>query len=210
MNPEALLTPAQARNVLHNLARLKAGYGFATLEGLCADLVGAEASKRLALILNRLADGNDEHVTLLNSDYPPNLGLLNQLSIAGVRVISHQMVTFYRVQREDLFEQIRLLWNVPYSWTTQLIVRRPVTMLDYSQYILSVRWKLTREAALRRDGKACIRCGRKDKLQAHHKTYARLGDEALDDLVTLCMACHRLEHPAQGAAAREMKHDATH
>ena len=203
---DKLLTPAQAVNVLHNLRRLKTGFGITIFEGFCADLVGVEAAARLVVILNCLADGMDEHVMLVNEDYPPVLGLLHQLSIVGVRVIGHQKVTFYSVQREKLFEQIGLLWKVPYSWVTQLIVRRPVTMLSYSQYILSVRWKLTREAVLRRDGRTCVRCGRKDKLQVHHKTYAHLGDEPLDDLMTLCIGCHRLEHPEQGAAAKVVQH----
>jgi len=205
MKPEALLTPAQARNVLHNLRRLKTGFKITTFEGLCADLVGVEAADRLALILNRLADGNDVHVTLLNSDYPPALGQLHHLLTVGVNVIGHQKVTFYSIERVKLLDQIRQIWQVPYAWVSQLIVRQPVIEAGYNQYILSARWKLTREAALRRDKRRCVGCGKADKLQVHHKTYARLGDEALDDLVTLCMDCHRLEHPEQAAAAKAVQ-----
>ncbi len=202
----ALLTPAQAANVLHNLRRLKTGFGITTLEGFCADLVGTEAADRLTLILSQLANGTDVHVTLLNSDHAPVLGMLHRLMPVGVNVISHQKVTFYSIDREKLFEQIRTLWNVPFSWTTQLIVRQPVQQVGYDAYLRSARWKLTREAALRRDKHNCVRCGKSEKLQVHHTTYARLGDEALEDLITLCPNCHHLEHPGKafGAVMREV------
>lgn len=200
------LTPAQACNVIHNLRRLQAGYG--APDALCTKLVGEEASSRLRLIINRLADGNDVHVTLLNSEYPPTLGILHHLSIVGVRVIGHQPVSYYSLERDRLFEQIRIMWGVPFSWATQLIVRQMVTQAGYSAYLLSPRWKLTREATLRRDGRCCVRCGKHEHLQVHHQTYARLGDERLDDLVTLCSTCHRLEHPGQafGAVMEEVGH----
>ena len=35
-------------------------------------------------------------------------------------------------------------------------------------------------------------------LHAHHKTYARFGNENVDDLVTLCTRCHRRRHALQG------------
>jgi len=193
-----LLTPAQAANVLHNLRRLKAGYGITTLEGFCGDLVGKDAAAFLAAILAGLADGTDVHVTLNNEAYPPVLRRLNALSTVGVKVIHHQKVSFYSIQREKLFEQVKMIWDVPFSWASQLIVRQTVTQQNYGVYIASARWKLTREAALRRDKRRCVRCGKPDKLQVHHKTYARLGDEPLDDLVTLCKPCHDLEHPGRG------------
>jgi len=189
----ALLTPAQAANVLHNLRRLKAGFGITSFEGFCADLVGAEAAPRLVVIINRLADGMDEHVTLVNEDYPPNLGLLQHLLIVGVSVIGHQKVTFYSIQREKLFEQIGLLWKVPCEWAEQLMVRRWIVKQAYNQYLRDPHWKLTREAVLRRD-KACTRCGTTENLQVHHKTYAHVGNEPLEDLITLCKGCHNLEH----------------
>lgn len=208
MNPESLLTPAQAANTLHNLRRLKDGYNIQTLSGFCADLVGSEAASRLAIILNGLANGTDVHVTLGNGEHPPVLGLLHALSIAGVDVIAHNKVTFYSINRAKLFEQIHTIWKVPYSWASQLIVRQPVTQQSYTVYIQSARWKLTREAVLRRDRKRCVRCHGTYRLQVHHTTYAHFGDEPLDDLITLCDDCHDLEHPgrkARTARAAEVK-----
>lgn len=208
MNPETLMTPPQAANLLHNLRRLKDGYGVKTLEGFCADLVGGEAANRLAILLTGLANGNDNHVLLNNETYPPVLGLLHALATVGVGVIAHNKVTFYSIQRAKLFEQIHGIWAVPYSWASQLIVRQHVTQQAYGVYIQSARWKLTREAVLRRDKKRCVRCNGSYRLQVHHTTYAHFGDEPLEDLITLCDACHDLEHPGRKyrmAKAAEVK-----
>lgn len=32
----------------------------------------------------------------------------------------------------------------------------------------------------------------------HHKTYDRIGDELLDDLVLLCKSCHKAQHGKHG------------
>lgn len=76
---------------------------------------------------------------------------------------------------------------------------------SYHDYMLSERWRLKRGIVIRVCGFQCQRCGSKhdfrNRLQVHHYTYERLGDERLDDLVALCKACHkiadkeRLTHP---------------
>jgi hypothetical protein len=54
------------------------------------------------------------------------------------------------------------------------------------------QWKRTRAAVRRRDGNACVVCGRTDRLSVHHVTPARLGgDDSMANLVTLCVAHHR-------------------
>ena len=37
-------------------------------------------------------------------------------------------------------------------------------------------------------------CGVKHRLQVHHLTYERLGNERDEDLKVLCWACHEREH----------------
>ena len=63
---------------------------------------------------------------------------------------------------------------------------------EYDDYITSAAWKLKRREVLERDEYKCVECGKTSKLQVHHKTYARLGDEKLSDLETLCPSCHEL------------------
>jgi 5-methylcytosine-specific restriction endonuclease McrA len=48
---------------------------------------------------------------------------------------------------------------------------------------------------LERDGWRCQKCGSLENLQVHHKTKrSQQGDDALENLVTLCAYCHMAEH----------------
>ena len=48
---------------------------------------------------------------------------------------------------------------------------------------------------LERDGWRCQKCGSLENLQVHHKIKrSRQGDDALENLVTLCAYCHMAEH----------------
>jgi 5-methylcytosine-specific restriction endonuclease McrA len=54
------------------------------------------------------------------------------------------------------------------------------------------QWKRIRAAVRRRDGNACVVCGRTDRLSVHHLVPARLGgDDSMDNLATLCVLHHR-------------------
>jgi 5-methylcytosine-specific restriction endonuclease McrA len=57
-------------------------------------------------------------------------------------------------------------------------------------------WRLAREAARRRDGNACRRCGSTKALAVHHVVALANGGEqfALSNLETLCSSCHDLQH----------------
>jgi hypothetical protein len=69
----------------------------------------------------------------------------------------------------------------------------------YDRYLRSEGWQLVREAALRRDGYRCRRCGVRgspfNPLQAGHLSYAaynRTGRTPTGDLQTLCRHCHQI------------------
>jgi len=48
---------------------------------------------------------------------------------------------------------------------------------------------------LERDGWRCRKCGSLENLQIHHKMKrSQLGNDSLDNLVTLCVHCHMAEH----------------
>jgi hypothetical protein len=64
----------------------------------------------------------------------------------------------------------------------------------YDEYLRSEDWQERRQQILSRDGRRCTKCNSSHYLQVHHLTYARVGDENLDDLVTLCRKCHEKEH----------------
>lgn len=67
--------------------------------------------------------------------------------------------------------------------------------LPYSLYLRTEHWKRTRTLALDRYGSACVLCNA-TPVNVHHRTYERLGNERLDDLIVLCEPCHRRHHKA--------------
>jgi HNH endonuclease len=81
----------------------------------------------------------------------------------------------------------------------------PKRQPSYNTYINSKAWKLKRMEILRRDGRKCVRCGSKRRLQIHHKTYVRFGNEDDADLETLCEHCHREGHGMKPLAFRKRK-----
>lgn len=99
------------------------------------------------------------------------------------------------------------------------IKRHGKPFVDYRTYIKSNEWRLKSEAAIYVAGNRCQLCHRERKeyspayrdyydeqdwkewrdaeskrvnLQAHHRTYIRLGEEWIEDLTVLCQDCHRL------------------
>lgn len=66
----------------------------------------------------------------------------------------------------------------------------------YADYMKSEEWKWTRAERIKKDGYKCSMCGSAKNLCVHHITYENLGDEPLDDLITLCAKCHKKIHDA--------------
>ena len=72
---------------------------------------------------------------------------------------------------------------------------RGVSVLTYEEYMRSPQWRLKRGQRLKIDKNTCQQCGATSKqyrLEVHHLTYERLGDEGIEDLQTLCIICHPL------------------
>ena len=75
---------------------------------------------------------------------------------------------------------------------------------EIKKYLSSSRWQKNRIARLEYDGWKCqghqfhgskaAPCLRAENLVVHHKTYERIKEEILDDLITLCQSCHQREH----------------
>lgn len=67
--------------------------------------------------------------------------------------------------------------------------------MPFAQYRLTPEWQARRVAALVRGGYRCQTCGESGgRLDVHHNTYERYGDEAFNDLVVLCARCHQMFH----------------
>jgi hypothetical protein len=61
----------------------------------------------------------------------------------------------------------------------------------YMDVLASDRWRELRTRLIAECGGKCETCGAADrKLELHHKTYERLGEEMDSDLQVLCKGCH--------------------
>lgn len=65
---------------------------------------------------------------------------------------------------------------------------------NYQEYLRSSKWRGKRKEALGRAGYRCQLCNSPTRLQVHHRTYDRLGNERPDDLIVLCQKCHTAFH----------------
>jgi 5-methylcytosine-specific restriction endonuclease McrA len=76
------------------------------------------------------------------------------------------------------------------NWkATRLPQERPRLRLSPEDY------DLLRKQVLERDGWRCQSCGSLKNLQVHHvRKRSQLGDDLLDNLITLCISCHATEH----------------
>jgi 5-methylcytosine-specific restriction endonuclease McrA len=71
--------------------------------------------------------------------------------------------------------------------------RRPAEE-EYRRYLQSDHWLAVRRRALEYAEHRCQVCYSPDRLQVHHRTYARLGQERPADMTVLCEDCHRNVH----------------
>ena len=68
--------------------------------------------------------------------------------------------------------------------------KHPKLRLDAESY------RLLRQAVLQRDQWRCQSCGSIVGLEVHHiQSRGRLGNDAEENLITLCYQCHGLLHP---------------
>ena len=66
--------------------------------------------------------------------------------------------------------------------------------IAYEKYIASPQWQDKRRQAFALYGRKCKHCGAKKELQVHHKTYANLFNERMEDLEIACKKCHMAIH----------------
>lgn len=68
---------------------------------------------------------------------------------------------------------------------------------QYQRYLDGEVWEVLACKVKARDGGRCMVCDRSSNLCVHHRTYIRIYQERLKDLVTLCQPCHELFHFAR-------------
>jgi 5-methylcytosine-specific restriction endonuclease McrA len=73
--------------------------------------------------------------------------------------------------------------------------RAQLRKMPFEEYRLTPEWQSKRTQALSRAGYRCQTCSCRDaRLDVHHNSYGRYGDESIYDLVALCASCHELFH----------------
>jgi hypothetical protein len=93
-------------------------------------------------------------------------------------------------QRVDHDEKQRLLDDLRQQALLDEYRKRP-----YAERRQTKEWAIMKNQIHRRDRYRCRLCGRDDlELHIHHCSYANYGRERLEDLITLCKACHRRFH----------------
>ncbi len=65
---------------------------------------------------------------------------------------------------------------------------------NYHRYLQSKPWKIKSDNAKVMADHKCQLCYSPDGLETHHRTYDRLGEEKISDLIVLCSACHKKHH----------------
>jgi hypothetical protein len=75
--------------------------------------------------------------------------------------------------------------------------------LPYEEYLRTPEWRARRQESLRRARYRCQMCNSPEPpLEAHHRTYERLGEELPEDLFVLCKTCHQWHHRKPDAPTR--------
>lgn len=72
---------------------------------------------------------------------------------------------------------------------------------EYEAYLQTDAWRAKRAEALIRDRGVCRGCFQRPATQAHHLTYAHLGDELLFELISVCNDCHERIHADRAPAS---------
>jgi 5-methylcytosine-specific restriction endonuclease McrA len=70
--------------------------------------------------------------------------------------------------------------------------------IDYAEYLQSEKWQKKRRQKLSAADWRCQICGSSVHLEVHHNTYARIGNEKMNDLIVLYRNCHQLVHSQRG------------
>lgn len=77
--------------------------------------------------------------------------------------------------------------------------------IEYAAYLRSAHWLEFRQKAIDWADNRCQLCNDNTPLQVHHRDYSRLGKERLNDVIALCVGCHRIFHDRIGKPKSERK-----
>lgn len=73
--------------------------------------------------------------------------------------------------------------------------------MKYAEYLETPYWKALRNYVYNRDSRRCRLCDEGGQLACHHRRYGTRGKEDVNNLITLCMACHKHFHEHRAVKA---------
>lgn len=87
-------------------------------------------------------------------------------------------------------------WEFSFVYLNKItIIRIYCPKINYHEYIKSEQWNIKRKERLRLDNYKCKLCSATNtELHVHHNSYENLGNEPMQDLITLCKECHSKFH----------------
>jgi 5-methylcytosine-specific restriction endonuclease McrA len=80
------------------------------------------------------------------------------------------------------------------AYLAQEARNKQLNKMSLTEYLKTREWRVKRNRALIRAGNRCQVCASTYQLDVHHRTYERLGNELLSDLMVLCRRCHQHYH----------------
>ena len=96
-------------------------------------------------------------------------------------------------------ERLKRIENVKRRDTSKdwhrLFLSNPHDKKLYEAYLCSKSWRKKQNAIKERCNNVCEDCHQYAMVDVHHITYENIGDERLDELLGLCVACHQRKHP---------------
>ena len=147
---------------------------------------------------------------LLKSVEPIQISLIckncgeEHLETVGSRTARAERLTYFRreqcavcdkKQRKRYLDRIKQSNKEPEQKHVRQEARlQELKDMPYREYLRSQEWAKTRERALRLAGFRCRVCNGSSRLNVHHRSYERLGEEWDSDLTVLCKGCHGTFH----------------
>ncbi len=136
-------------------------------------------------------------------------------AVKHARMVDYQLSwALTNLRRDGLVENpVRCVWRLAGAAleAPERVLDEPVYLdrldelqrMAYREYLRTPEWRTTRAAALVRADHCCsLDVTHTRDLEVHHRTYSRLGQELVGDLVVLCHDCHKLHHQANGRPRR--------
>lgn len=111
-----------------------------------------------------------------------------------VKAIENKKYNDPLLDYKDRMEHLNNEIEQTYRKLQRLEEIRDLRRMKYADYLKSDHFQGFRLKVLKSRRYRCERCKGKYRLQIHHKHYASLGNEKLNDVMVLCITCHERMH----------------